>query len=74
MHALQGGSAVLQLAPRDSSCDDGPGWTGRYLVQPSERGAGVSFTELQDGNVWDAVRMASDSCEPDFSSCETPQF
>lgn len=56
------------------SCDAGSGWRARYAVTVSDDGSFASFYNIDEERSYDATRVPTDRCTPDFSDCETPTY
>jgi len=56
----------------NTPCDPGAGWSARYVVELAADGNSASFVHIDGDQNYEAMRVPTDTCTPDFASCRAP--
>ena len=68
----QSGFLVVDLT-LNIYCDNGPGWTRRYAVNLTDDWGDAQFTDVDGDMDFIAFKKPTDTCTPDFSTCQVPE-
>ncbi|MBM4353346.1 MAG: hypothetical protein FJ109_06035 [Deltaproteobacteria bacterium] len=69
----QSGFLVIRVN-LNTSCDPKAGFTARWMFSPSQDGQSADVKDVDTGYTWLAIRYPTDTCLPDMSLCEAPQY
>jgi hypothetical protein len=69
----QSGFLVVRIR-LNISCDSGEGWTTRFVIYPTGNdGISATFDSVDSDLEYMAWKVPTETCEPDFSTCDLPQ-